>query len=106
MKTGKEVDLKASNPFTTLGISIDANDAQIREAYLRCVKAHPPEQDAEAFERIRDAYAFLKDPHNRIRLVLMHADPDLPIASLLDQEEQERCFLGPQPWLELLKGRK
>ncbi|MGC4087628.1 MAG: hypothetical protein QM756_06985 [Polyangiaceae bacterium] len=32
----------------------------LRRAYLRAVRAHPPERDADGFRRVREAYEFLK----------------------------------------------
>ena len=44
----------------TLGVTRDASEEDIRRAYLRRVKAHPPERDPEGFQRAREAYELLK----------------------------------------------
>ena len=44
-----------------LGLSTSVSADTIRRAYLRAVRAHPPERDPEGFRRIRDAYELLKD---------------------------------------------
>jgi hypothetical protein len=43
-----------------LGLSGLPEDGEIRRAYLRKVKEHPPERDADGFRRVREAYDFLK----------------------------------------------
>jgi hypothetical protein len=42
-------------------LSAQVSADTIRRAYLRGVRAHPPERDPEGFRRIRDAYELLKD---------------------------------------------
>ncbi len=56
--------------FLTLGLSGDATDEQIREAYLRMVKKHPPEKDPEHFRKVNDAYEALKDRRGRIHTAI------------------------------------
>ncbi|MBN1417744.1 MAG: J domain-containing protein [Planctomycetes bacterium] len=94
-----------AHPFEILGVSPEARDQEIREAYLRKVKLHPPERDPDAFERIRDAYEALRDPRRRARSLLRGADPKAPIASLLDGRARERQFVGPGPWLDVVAER-
>jgi hypothetical protein len=43
-----------------LGVSGDADRDQLRRAYLRLVKRHPPDRDREQFLRIRTAYDLLR----------------------------------------------
>src|SRR5512138_1512464 len=47
--------------FAHLGLTAPASADQIRRGYLRAVRAHPPERDADGFRRVRDAYELLKD---------------------------------------------
>ena len=51
-----------ASPWTVLGISPGASEDEIRTRYRALVKRHPPEQDPDAFERIRDAYEKVRDP--------------------------------------------
>ena len=88
-----------------LGIGYDAGDEQIRAAYLRKIKEHPPETSPEQFERIRDAYEILRDPRRRARDLLLSVDPDVPLVSLLDGVAPARRFTGPLPWQQVLKGK-
>jgi len=87
-----------------LGIVSGASEDEIRAAYLRRVKEHPPERSPEEFERIRDAYETLRDPRRRMRNLLLAADPAAPLAALIDGPREHR-FTGPDPWLEVLKGK-
>lgn len=101
---GNDTVLKAGeSPAAILGVSEDATEDEIRKAYLRGVKEHPPERDAEKFEKVRDAYRILRDPRNRIRHWILSADPEAPVASILRGCRQRRRFAGPKPWLAVLK---
>ena len=88
-----------------LGVAPAASDEEIRAAYLRKVKEHPPEQSPELFEQIRDAYETLKDPRKRMAAMLFAADPNEPLAALIKDELPQRRFCGPEPWLEVLKRK-
>ncbi len=87
-----------------LGVAPDAGEEEIRAAYLRLVKEHPPDRSPEEFEKIRDAYETLRDPRRRMREMLLAADPEAPLAALLSGQAPERRLVGPQVWLEVLKG--
>lgn len=91
------------NPWSVLGVSLDADDAQVRAAYLAGVKRHPPDRDPDAFERIRDAYERLRDPSRRIALMLLQADPTAPFVELLDGVPAPRRHVSMQIWLDALK---
>jgi curved DNA-binding protein CbpA len=93
------------DPWQTLGIQDDATDEQIRAAYIEQVKLHPPDRDQQQFERIRDAYEELRDPRGRAERMILSADPNQPLPSLLDGLPPRRRHLGPQPWLAVLKQR-
>lgn len=88
-----------------LGISVNAGEEEIRAAYLSKVKEHPPDQSPEQFEKIRDAYETLRDPRRRMQNMLLSADPAEPLVSLIAGELPPRRFAGPNPWLEVLKGK-
>lgn len=88
-----------------LGVGAEAGDEEIRAAYLRLVKQHPPETSPEQFERIRDAYETLRDPRRRMHNFLFGGDPLAPLTDLLDSAPPRRSYTGPGPWLEVLKGK-
>lgn len=89
------------DPHAILGVSPDASAEDVRAAYVRKVKEHPPDRDPAEFERVRDAYEALKDPRRRARTALF-ADPFVPFASLTAGRPAPRPFLGPGPWRALL----
>lgn len=88
-----------------LGVAPNAGDEEIRAAYLRKVKENPPDRSPELFERIRDAYELLRDPRRRALHMLLSADPNAPLVSLLPAHTQERRFTGPGPWLAVLREK-
>ena len=47
--------------YETLGLSPDAGESEIKKAYFRLVRLHPPEKDPEQFQQIRHAYELLKE---------------------------------------------
>jgi curved DNA-binding protein CbpA len=93
------------DPHQVLGVSPDAGEEDLRAAYVRKVKEYPPDRSPEEFERIRDAYDNLRDPRKRMRDRLLAADPMAPLVSVIDLKAGKRRFVGPEPWLEVLKGK-
>jgi len=83
---------------------MDAGEEAIRAAYLAKVKQFPPDRAPADFERIRDAYELLRDPRRRAAYLLFSADPEAPFVSLLAGRPEERRFVGPEPWLSVVKG--
>ena len=97
------LDPTIEDPWSVLGVSEQADEDQIRAAYLEKVKQFPPDRCGEQFERIRDAYAQLRDPL-RIRMqALMGETPSVPLASLLDDQPRQRDYVGPSAWLDVIK---
>ena len=73
-----------NTPYDILEVSIDASDAEIKQAYLRQIKKHPPDQEPDQFRLIHDAYLAIKDKKCRLSyelFTLLIADFD----ELLDQ---------------------
>lgn len=94
------------SPWSILGVSSEADDEQIRAAYLRKVKEHPPDRSAAEFEQIRDAYDQLKDPYRRAMHMILGATPDMPLESLLDNVPRSLRFIGPDAWLATMKSER
>jgi DnaJ-class molecular chaperone len=90
-------------PHHILGVSEDADAGEIRSAYLNKIKEFPPERCPEEFERVRDAYTILNDPYYRTRMMLQSTDPEAPLVALLDNQKQNRQFVGPQAWLDAMQ---
>ena len=88
-----------------LSVELNATDEQIRAAYLKKVKDHPPDRSPDEFERIRDAYDTLRDPRRRMNDILMSRRPIPSFSELFAGLEPECRFVGPNPWLEVLKGK-
>jgi curved DNA-binding protein CbpA len=93
------------DPREILGVAPNAGDEEIRAAYLLKVKENPPDRSPAAFERIRDAYEILRDPRRRALHMLLSADPDAPLVSLLPARTRERRFTGPGPWLAVIREK-
>ena len=91
------------NPQHILGVPQDANAAEIRTAYLNKIKEYPPEKYPAEFERVRDAYTILSDARYRTRLMLQSADPEASLVTLLDNQKQNRQFVGPEAWLAAMR---
>lgn len=89
--------------FAVLGVSQEASPEEIRAAYLKKVKEFPPDRAPEEFERIRDAYHFLRDPTARANQVITAMDPSAPLTDLLPPFGRERKYVGREPWLAVLK---
>ncbi len=91
---------------TVLGVPADADAERVRHAYLEQVRLYPPDKEPDRFERIRDAYDLLKDPRARAQQVL---SPELDLAAPLTDLLKGRAgrqFVGPDPWLDVLKERR
>jgi curved DNA-binding protein CbpA len=91
------------DPATVLGVAPEAGAEEIRAAYLRLIRQYPPDRAPEQFQRIRAAYEVLSDPAQRARRMLLQDDPFKPLTRLLQGRESGRRFVGPGPWLEVLK---
>lgn len=68
----------ASDPFTVLGVSRDADEAEIRARYLQLVKQFPPDREPEKFREIRAAYDATKDPLTIAKRLVKWPGHDVP----------------------------
>jgi preprotein translocase subunit Sec63 len=93
------------DPQQVLGVDVGAPEEEIRAAYLRKVKEFPPDRAPAEFERIRDAYEILRDPHRRMAHMLFSVDPTAPLASLIARRPADRKFVGPDPWLAVIRKK-
>ena len=94
---------RTDDPAAILGVSLEASAEEIRQAYLRKIREHPPDRSPVEFEKIRDAYEALRDPRRRIELLLFSADPHAPLTSLLENTAPARTFVGSDPWLDAMR---
>ena len=51
----------ANELYERLGVAPAASDEEIKKAYFRMVRQHPPEKDPDGFKRLREAYDTLRD---------------------------------------------
>ena len=93
----------AEDPWTVLGLVPGVSPEEIRAAWLREVRIHPPEDDPDGFERVRDAYESLRDPLTRVRRALERDELRDPLEALAEGSGRRR-FVGPEPWLAAIEG--
>ncbi len=67
------------DPYLTLDVLDDSDDATIKTAYLQAVKRYPPDQNGELFEQIRNAYEQIATKEKRMMLKLFNIEPVLPV---------------------------
>jgi curved DNA-binding protein CbpA len=97
--------LPISDPYVVLGLVPGADDEQIRAAYVAKLKQFPPDKAPDEFEQVRDAYELLRDRRRRAQHNLFSVNLEAPLESILDGIENDRQFVGPGPWLAVLKGK-
>lgn len=98
-----EEEPEPSNPYSVLGVDPDATGAQMRIAYHRKLREHPPERDQEGFKRIRHAYETLRSPRKRAELALLelrHGPAEFDLDRLRDAPTPH--FPDPQRFAEHL----
>lgn len=76
-----------ADPYTVLGVPRNATSQQIKEAWARKVREHPPERDPLENQRINEARRLLLDAQARARLDTF-LDHGHTLASLLEDLEQ------------------
>ena len=91
------------DPFAVLGIEETADDEVVRAAYVQALRLSPPDRDPEGFRRIREAYEALRDAESRLALRLFGPPPLADLEELLNAFPEERCYVGPGPWLNVLR---
>jgi curved DNA-binding protein CbpA len=55
-----------TDPYAVIGVSPQADDAEIRSRYLELVREFSPERAPERFAEIRAAFDKLRDPLRRL----------------------------------------
>jgi curved DNA-binding protein CbpA len=94
-----------AEPWSVLGVPPGASDEEVRAAYVQKGKEFPPDRAGGQFEKIRDAYEQMKDPYRRAKYLILGANVDRPLESLLDEVPAVRRYVGPEPWLAALKSQ-
>ena len=60
-----------SDPYAALGVPHDATLDQVKDAYFKFVREHPPERDPETFKVIRAAYDRVRTAERRVEADLL-----------------------------------
>lgn len=79
------------DPYETLGVPADADDAAIRRRYLELARAFTPEQHPERFAAVRAAFEKIKTLDDRAYHRLLEAGRECTIESLI---EEAACTAG------------
>ncbi|OAI10908.1 DnaJ domain-containing protein [Methylomonas methanica] len=90
------------SPYRILGVSEQAADADIKQAYLQGVKDNPPDRDSVRFRQIQDAYDAIKDEDCRLRHALFRV-PRVEFDALLAQAFNQQGAGGPMAADDFLK---
>lgn len=90
-------------PYELLDVAADADDVEIKLAYLQKVKDNPPDRDPERFQSIHSAYEVIKDHKSRISHALFHV-PAADFDALLDKalDTMQTLRLEPEQFDQLL----
>jgi curved DNA-binding protein CbpA len=68
------------DPYAVLGVTRQADEAEVKRAYFRLVREFSPEKDPERFQEIRAAYEKVNTAESRAQtnLFLLQPPPELP----------------------------
>ncbi len=92
------------NPYEILKIDPSADDAAVRDSYLKLVRQFPPEQHPRNFAEINRAYGMIKDETRRMKHALF-PPPVLERSPMGAALAHYRCTdLRPPVGIETLKS--
>lgn len=74
-----------ADPFSTLGVAVDATDAAIRARYLELAREFTPEQHPAKFAAVRSAFEKIKTADARARYRLFDAGADESVDALIEE---------------------
>ena len=86
-------------PYEILGVEPDADDEQIKSAYIALVKRFPPERDPSEFQKIYKGYKLIKTAEDRLRYTLFHCSrPTVAelVEVLLDKSKANSKTTNPE----------
>jgi len=90
--------------YQILGITEQASDSDIKQAYLQKVRENPPDRNPAFFEEIQTAYQAISTAKKRLAYALF-TPPPADFEALLKQafpKEQALCRLSHEHLLQLL----
>src|SRR5579862_9913321 len=91
--------MKWDEARAVLDVGPAATPEDVRAAYLAHVRQHPPDREPELFERIRDAYAILRDPKSKVQQIFEGPEPDGPLSEVIGPVRVKRRFVGVPAWM-------
>ena len=89
------------NPHIVLGLAADASSEEVRSAYLRLVREHPPERDADKFRQIHAAYTLLNDPLQQAKSLIISSREPPDLAAIIAAAEAQPLRIPKLPLLAL-----
>jgi len=92
----------SADPFTILGVSANADHAEVRARYLELVKQFPPEREPEKFREVRAAFEAVQDPQTIARQLVTPPSDDPPQwSAVLESQKRNPPRLSPALILSL-----
>lgn len=87
------------NPYKILNVAENADDEEIRKAWLVMVRKHAPETDPEKFKLISTAYEQIRTRRDRIQHLLFSKDTyvDTPLDALTSEMTDVSRRNVPEP---------
>ena len=77
------------DPYSVLGVSNNAGEAEIRSRYLVLVRQFPPEKEPQRAAAIRAAYDAIRDPMVRLRHQLFDVQSHLTLDSIVEDNRPD-----------------
>lgn len=91
-------------PYEMLEIPENADQEEVRRAYLEMIRRYPPERSPERFQEVVDAYRLIRDETERARLEVFGM-PGLEngtrLSDLVLPPSDRRNRIGMEAWLGL-----
>jgi len=82
------------DPYSILGVTRDASDETIRQAYLEGIRRCPADRDPEGFQLVRNAYELIRNPRARLEHALFNVETPTA-ADLLDRLSRKGASQRP-----------
>ncbi len=94
------------NPFEILGITADADDTTVREAYLAKLRFFPPDKDPKGFTRLQEAFQAVQTEEKRLAASLdwEFTPPTRDEILSVFASGKKVCTVGPKLWLDLVQA--
>ncbi|NCC49885.1 MAG: hypothetical protein EOM20_01590 [Spartobacteria bacterium] len=88
------------DPYITLGIHEKVTDQDVQDAYHRCLRKYPPEENPRKFADISEAYELIRTDYDRRDYFLGGPLPTLhELGQLAGEPEPSRPVADHAVWL-------